>query len=108
MTRRWHGFRSGGVRYRDFDAQRPITDRQLGEFLFRVARVKDCRQAEVATDHGPIRMDFASRPYPAGGGLYELEFYAAVNVCGNLDPGLYHYDPARHRLIRLCGTDARQ
>lgn len=88
---------------RDFDAQRPITDRQLGEFLFRVARVKDCRQADVATDYGPIRMDFASRPYPAGGGLYELELYAAVNVCANLDPGLYHYDPLRHRLTRLCG-----
>jgi SagB-type dehydrogenase family enzyme len=91
---------------RDFDAQRPITDRQLGEFLFRVARVKDCRQQEVATDHGPILMDFASRPYPAGGGLYELEMYAAVNVCANLDAGLYHYDPLHHRLTRLCGRTA--
>ena len=46
-------------------------------------------------------MDFASRPYPAGDGLYELELYAAVNLCPNLAPGLYHYDPAGHRLIRL-------
>jgi SagB-type dehydrogenase family enzyme len=91
---------------RDFDAQHPITDRQLGEFLFRVGRVKDCRQAEVATDYGPILMDFASRPYPAGGGLYELELYTAVNVCANLDPGLYHYDPLRHRLTQLCGRTA--
>jgi SagB-type dehydrogenase family enzyme len=88
---------------REFDAQHPITDRQLGEFLFRVARVKDCRQAVVETNQGPIHMDFASRPYPAGGGLYELELYAVVNVCVNLDPGLYHYDPARHCLNRLCG-----
>src|SRR5262249_32785554 len=88
---------------RDFDAHRPITDRQLGEFLFRVARVKDCRQAEVMTPHGPIHMDFASRPYPAGGSLYELELYAVVNVCANLEPGLYHYDPSRHRLTRMCG-----
>jgi SagB-type dehydrogenase family enzyme len=51
-------------------------------------------------------MDFASRPYPAGGGLYELELYAAVNSCANLDSGLYHYDPARHRLTRLCGRTA--
>jgi SagB-type dehydrogenase family enzyme len=51
-------------------------------------------------------MEFASRQYPAGGGLYELEFYAAVNVCASLDPGLYHYDPARHRLTRLCGRTA--
>jgi SagB-type dehydrogenase family enzyme len=91
---------------RDFDAQHPITDRQLGEFLFRVARVRDYRRAEVETGFGPIRMDFASRPYPAGGGLYELELYAAVNVCANLDLGLYHYDPARHRLNRLCGRTA--
>jgi SagB-type dehydrogenase family enzyme len=88
---------------RDFDPQHPMTDRQLGEFLFRVARVKDCRREEIATDHGSVHMDFASRPYPAGGGLYELELYAAVNVCANLDAGLYHYDPLRHRLTRLCG-----
>jgi SagB-type dehydrogenase family enzyme len=91
---------------RDFDAERPLTDRQLGEFLFRVARVKEYREAEVATPAGPVRMDFASRPYPAGGGLYELELYAAVNVCHNLVPGLYHYDPARHGLTRLCGRTA--
>ncbi|HEY1860473.1 MAG TPA: SagB family peptide dehydrogenase [Gemmataceae bacterium] len=87
---------------RDFDAERPITDRQLGEFLYRVARVKDSRQTEVDTPHGPIRMDFAARPYPAGGGLYELELYVAINRCANVEPGLYYYDPARHALARLC------
>jgi SagB-type dehydrogenase family enzyme len=91
---------------RAFDADRPITDRQLGEFLFRVARVKECWQTEVATDGGPVRMDFASRPYPAGGGLYELELYAAVNLCANFEPGLHHYDPSRHCLTRLCGRTA--
>src|SRR5262249_61960569 len=91
---------------REFDAEHPITDRQLGEFLFRVARVKDCWQAEVVTGRGPVRMDFASRPYPAGGGLYELEVYAAVNACANLGRGLYHYDAARHRLTRVCGRTA--
>jgi SagB-type dehydrogenase family enzyme len=90
----------------DFDAEHPITDRQLGEFLFRVARVKDCWQAEMATDRGPVSMEFASRPYPAGGSLYELEFYAAVNRCAGLGPGLYHYDPLRHGLTRLCGRTA--
>jgi SagB-type dehydrogenase family enzyme len=91
---------------RAFDAVNPVTDRQLGEFLFRVARVKDCWQTEVATGGGPVRMDFASRPYPAGGGLYELELYAAVNRCGGLQPGLYYYDAMRHRLTRLCGRGA--
>jgi SagB-type dehydrogenase family enzyme len=91
---------------REFDTEHPITDRQLGEFLFRVARVKDCWQAEVTTDRGPVRMDFASRPYPAGGSLHELELYAVVNRCANLQPGLHHYDPARHCLTRLCGRTA--
>jgi SagB-type dehydrogenase family enzyme len=91
---------------REFDAEHPITDRQLGEFLFRVARVKDTWEAEVDTGRGPLRMDFASRPYPAGGCLYELEVYAAVSACADLDRGLYHYDAALHRLTRLCGRTA--
>jgi SagB-type dehydrogenase family enzyme len=88
---------------RDFNLAQPITDRQLGEFLFRVARVTGYHEAEVATPRGPVRQDFAARPYPAGGGLYELELYAAVQACDHLAPGMYHYDPAGHRLIRLCG-----
>jgi SagB-type dehydrogenase family enzyme len=88
---------------REYDPTRPITDRQLGEFLFRVARVTCCHEEEVSTPRGPVRQDFAARPYPAGGGLYELEVYAAIQVCDPLAPGLYHYDPAGHRLIRLCG-----
>jgi SagB-type dehydrogenase family enzyme len=88
---------------REYDATRPITDRQLGEFLFRVARVTGCREEEVSTPRGPVRQDFAARPYPAGGGLYELEVYAAIQVCNPLAPGLYHYDAAGHRLIRQQG-----
>jgi SagB-type dehydrogenase family enzyme len=91
---------------RDFDAERPITARQLGELLYRVGRVKERWQAEAATGSGPVRVDFASRPYPAGGGLYELELYAAVTSCAGLRPGLYYYDPARHRLVRLCERTA--
>jgi SagB-type dehydrogenase family enzyme len=86
---------------REFDATHPITDRQLGEFLFRVARVTGYREEEVSTPCGPVRQDFAARPYPAGGGLYELELYAAIQACNHLSPGLYHYDPAGHRLIQL-------
>lgn len=91
---------------REFDAHNPITDRQLGEFLFRVARVKDCRQEEVATPSGPIHMDFASRPYPGGGCLHELDLYVAVNLCANLEPGLYHYDPLGHQLTQIGGRTA--
>jgi oxazoline/thiazoline dehydrogenase len=90
---------------REYGVQ-PIGDRQLGEFLFRVARVKSRREWEAATPNGPIRVESTTRPYPAGGGLYELEIYAVVHVCGNLPSGLYHYDAAGHRLERLAGRTA--
>jgi SagB-type dehydrogenase family enzyme len=87
-------------------AAEPITDRQLGEFLYRVARIRDCQHLEVATQAGPVAMDFASRPYPAGGALYELEIYAVVAACRGLPPGLYHYDGLGHRLMRRAGRTA--
>ena len=71
--------------------------------LFRVARVTGTHEEEVATPCGPVRQEFAGRPYPAGGGLYELELYAVIQACNHLAPGLYHYDPVGHRLIRLRG-----
>lgn len=82
---------------------RPITARQLGEFLYRVGRIRDSREVDLDTPAGPVRMAFVSRPYPSGGALYELEFYVAVNACEDLASGLYHYDASRHRLGRLCG-----
>lgn len=91
---------------RDYDAERPLTGRQLGEFLYRVARVCDRREEEVATPAGPVRLELAPRPYPAGGALYELEVYVAVQACADLAAGLYHYDPAGHRLVRLRGRTA--
>jgi SagB-type dehydrogenase family enzyme len=91
---------------REFDAACPITDRQLGEFLFRVARVRDRQEVEIPTPHGPVGMDFAARPYPAGGGLYEIEVYVVVQACAGLAPGLYYYEPLGHRLIQQCGRTA--
>lgn len=88
-------------------AMEPITERQLGEFLYRVARVKAIEQRDVPTPAGPVRMDFAPRPYPAGGALYEMECYAAVASCRGLAPGLYRYDGVGHRLVRRAAwTDA--
>jgi SagB-type dehydrogenase family enzyme len=77
---------------------RPLTDRQLGEFLYRVGRVADYWTSEVPTPQGRIPLAFAPRPYPGGGALYELELYVVVNACAGLAAGLYHYDPERHRL----------
>jgi SagB-type dehydrogenase family enzyme len=93
------------VSIRDYGSE-PITARQLGEFLYRVARVKEYHEDDIDSPAGPVRMDFATRPYPSGGGLYELEFYVAVNACVGLAPGLYHYDARHHRLGRLSDRTA--
>jgi SagB-type dehydrogenase family enzyme len=50
-----------------------------------------------------MALEFASRPYPAGGGLYELEVYAAVQACDGLANGLYRYNPLTHQLHLECG-----
>jgi len=87
-------------------ATEPITDHQLGEFLYRVARVTDRQQMEIETPAGPIAMDFAPRPYPSGGALYELEVYAVVEACRGLSAGLYRYDGLGHQLVRRAGRTA--
>jgi oxazoline/thiazoline dehydrogenase len=88
---------------RTFDRERPIASAQLGEFLYRVARVRDFREIEVTTPVGPMKLETTSRPYPAGGGLYEIEIYLAIQACAGFEAGLHYYDPAQHRLIRLPG-----
>jgi oxazoline/thiazoline dehydrogenase len=85
---------------REYDAE-PITREQLSEFLYRVGRVTRFEELTISTPHGPIRMDYAHRPYPAGGALYELELYLAVAACQNLAAGLYHYDARNHNLERM-------
>ena len=84
-------------------AAEPMTAGQLSEFLFRVARVREVISREILTPAGPMTMDIAPRPYPAGGALYELEVYAVVQACAGVGPGIYYYDPCGHRLARLRG-----
>lgn len=81
-------------------ADNPITVQQLGEFLYRSARVKQFYQANPQA--GAL-YDASRRPYPGGGACYELEIYLCINKCQDLEPGLYHYAPDRHELERLSG-----
>lgn len=80
--------------------EEPLTVRQLGEFLYRCARV---RRTWPASPEQGILYEAAERPYPSGGGSWDLEIYVTVNACAGLESGLYHYDPLRHRLERLTG-----
>ncbi len=84
----------------------PIRVEQLGEFLYRVARVRERGEREVDTGNGVVRLDMTSRPYPGGGSLYELELYPVVRSCRGLAPGLYHHDPEGHRLERIAAETA--
>lgn len=64
----------------------PLSDEALGEFLYRVARVK----GEVQEG----RYDVTKRPYPGGGACYELEIYPLIQ-----GKGLFYYHPKEHALI---------
>jgi SagB-type dehydrogenase family enzyme len=80
--------------------ERPITLQQLGEFFYRTARAKPLH----ATGDAEERF---TRPYPGGGGVFELELYLAVNQCENLSAGLYYYHPTTHQLAHLGERDAQ-
>lgn len=86
---------------REYGAE-PITADQLGEFLWRTARIQEAYEFDVLTPLGTMRLGLTSRPYPTGGALGALEVYPVVRACGNLERGLYHYDPLGHRLERLA------
>ncbi|MGY6020849.1 SagB family peptide dehydrogenase [Streptomyces spinosirectus] len=72
------------------DNESPISVDQLGELLYRTARVR-----RVHEEDG---VEFVSSPRPSGGSVYELELYPVVTRCSGLDGGMYHYDAHRHEL----------
>lgn len=74
-------------------SEQPITAQQLGEFLYRTARV----QISYEDDHGGVTF----RPYPGGGALHSLEIYPVIDRCEDLASGLYHYNPLEHHLCKV-------
>jgi SagB-type dehydrogenase family enzyme len=84
---------------REFDAEHPITLGELAHFLEGAARILSTFTAPAEGDEPPLT--FAPRPYPSGGGSYELELYLAVGTCEGLAPGFYHYDAGEHALVAI-------
>jgi SagB-type dehydrogenase family enzyme len=72
----------------------PVTEAELGELLYRAARVRSLAGSPDAASATAT----SDRPYPSGGDCYELELYPVVNNCAGIPRGAYHYDPYRHRL----------
>ena len=87
---------------RSFDDQPPITLAGLAEFLDGAARVQArwSGKIEELGDTAPV-VEYAMRPYPAGGAAYELELYLAVGRCEGLARGFYHYDAGGHTLVPI-------
>jgi SagB-type dehydrogenase family enzyme len=82
--------------------ERPLDVAQLGELLYRTARVRAV--------YGPdpdAQMPYrgVDKPYPAGGGAGELDLWLTVWRCAGVDPGIYYYDPVDHQLVLV--NDAR-
>jgi SagB-type dehydrogenase family enzyme len=78
--------------------ERPPTAGELGELLYRSARVRATLGPEP--DHG-MPYPATDRPYPCGGAAYDLDLYLTVRRCEGLEPGGYFYDPLGHQLVRL-------
>jgi len=83
--------------------EHPITAAQLGEFLYRCARVKGVYSCGETGE-------FTRRPYPGAGASYELELYLTIEQCAGLAPGFYWYDPLNHALslIREANQNTEQ
>ncbi|MCZ4119588.1 SagB family peptide dehydrogenase [Streptomyces sp. H39-S7] len=79
-------------------AEEPIDERQLGEFLYRIARIRSL-YSSIGLE--PASYPASSRPYPSGGSAYELECYITLSRCAGLASGNYYYDPYGHCLVRL-------
>jgi SagB-type dehydrogenase family enzyme len=82
---------------REHDDDNPITVDQLAEFLYRVGRTDDLREAGG--------QEVGRRPYPTGGQICELELYPLVSRCAGIAPGLYHYESVGHRLELVAEPD---
>lgn len=88
------------VSTRTFDDAHPITVEQLGELLYRTARTRQTHRV------GPGD-ELLSRPYPSGGGIYELELYPVVRTVAGLAPGMYHYDSFDHVLRAVADANSQ-
>ncbi|HEX5116220.1 MAG TPA: SagB family peptide dehydrogenase [Pseudonocardiaceae bacterium] len=78
--------------------ERPIDADQLGEVLYRTARVRAVYGPDQAHQ---LPYQGVDRPYPACGGAGELDLWLTVSRCAGLAAGIYYYDPAGHQLVRV-------
>jgi SagB-type dehydrogenase family enzyme len=83
-------------------SDRPVAAEEVGELLYRVARIRSTDLATLATDASYTVTD---RPYPSTADLYELEIYVSLDRCVGLPRGNYHYDPGEHALTLVNDSE---
>ena len=88
----------------------PVTVVQLGDLLYRTARVRSLITAAPGAQDPPDvparGTEYSNRPYPSAGACYEIELYLTVGNCLGLANGVYHYDPLGHRLEPVSADHA--
>lgn len=77
---------------------RRLSAEQVGELLYRAARVR-----AIGSEHAgaAVSYDVSDRPYLSTSGLYELELYVCLHNCADLPRGIFHYDPVEHTLTMV-------
>ncbi|HKN97451.1 MAG TPA: SagB family peptide dehydrogenase [Pseudonocardiaceae bacterium] len=83
-------------------SDRQVTAAQVGELLFRAARIRSVASGSTGTD---VRYDISDRPYLSIYGLYELELYVSAHKCTGVPRGTYHYDPRLHELTLVNDSE---
>ena len=73
---------------RDY-SDKPITKQQLSQLIW--------GSYGVSGRYGPYYL----RTAPSAGALYPVETYLVVNSVDEVEPGIYHYNPAGHKLELL-------
>ena len=86
---------------RIFDDQRPVTLAELSRFLDYSVHVQSRWSSRLDLGDDAPMVAYAARPYPSGGGGWELELYLAVDKCDGLARGFYHYDAGGHALVPI-------
>jgi SagB-type dehydrogenase family enzyme len=82
-------------------SDRPLAQHQIGELLYRAARVRSVSASPVSG----VAYETSERPYLSIAGLYELELYLSINRCAELPRGIYHYDPTGHFLTLINDSE---
>jgi SagB-type dehydrogenase family enzyme len=82
---------------------RPLTADQIGELLFRTARIRSVSPASAGAE---VTYAVSDRPYLGIFGLHELELYVTLHRCEGLPRATYHYDPRGHALTLVNDTQA--